>query len=62
MEEKFIIKLITNCFLQYSKESADLNTEDLEGMYQKVLQEKTENPHEGLHDIVNDIVYEYLTQ
>jgi hypothetical protein len=64
MEKKFIIKLITNCFSQYEYERdlLDVNVEDLEEMYIEVLKEKEEEPASSLHDIVNDVVYEYLTK
>ncbi|UQD52642.1 hypothetical protein C0971_11850 [Bacillus methanolicus] len=64
MEEKFVMKMIENCFKQYghSRESLPLSEDDCERLYQKVMDLIEEEPLGNLYTIVNDVVYEYLTE
>lgn len=63
MEKKFIYKMIRNCLKQYysESESLPLNDADLELLYKKMMEIKKEEPHTDLHEVVNDLVYEFLT-
>ncbi|WP_442594719.1 YqzH family protein [Neobacillus sp. D3-1R] len=62
MDKKFIVKMIQNSFKQYHHdlESIPLGTEDYERLYQQIIQLKQETDAD-LHDIVNDVIYEFLT-
>ncbi|MGE8204428.1 YqzH family protein [Heyndrickxia sp. NPDC080065] len=64
MDKKFIFKLINQCFKQYHYEmqTYEINEEDYEALYKEILEEKQKDPDTGLHDLVNDVVYAYLTQ
>ncbi|PLR84536.1 hypothetical protein CVD25_04885 [Bacillus canaveralius] len=60
MDKKFIFKMIQNCLRQYQHE-LPLSEEDYDNLYQKIVGQKQEEADVDLHDIVNDVVYEYLT-
>ncbi|WP_274855050.1 YqzH family protein [Bacillus methanolicus] len=64
MEKKFVIKMIENCFKQYghNRESIPLSEEEYEQLYKKVMDLIEEEPLGNLYTIVNDVVYEYLTE
>jgi YqzH-like protein len=64
MEKKFVVKMIENCFKQYghNRESLPLNEDDCEQLYQKVMDLIEEEPLSDLYTIINDVVYEYLTE
>jgi hypothetical protein len=64
MEKKFVVKMIENCFKQYgySRESLPLSENDCEQLYQNVMDLIEEEPLSDLYTIINDVVYEYLTE
>ncbi|PLR76403.1 hypothetical protein CU633_15670 [Bacillus sp. V3-13] len=59
MDKKFIFKLLQNCLRQYQHE-LPLSEEDYDHLYGKIIEQQKETDAD-LHDIVNDVVYEYLT-
>ncbi|MDP4083759.1 MAG: YqzH family protein [Bacillota bacterium] len=63
MNKKLVYKMIRNCFKQYYSEldSWPIDEEELEALYKKILQFKVEEPHANLHEVINDMVYEFLT-
>jgi hypothetical protein len=62
VDKKFILKMIQNSFKQYHRdlESSPLGEDDCEELYQQIIKLKTET-NADLHDIVNDVIYEFLT-
>ncbi|HYK72822.1 MAG TPA: YqzH family protein [Pseudoneobacillus sp.] len=62
MDKKFILKMIQNSFKQYhhDSESIPLRNSEYELLYQQIIKLKQETETD-LHDIVNDVVYEFLT-
>lgn len=62
MDKKLIMKMVKNCFLQYSPggESVALSTEEFEMMYRNIAEMKAREPDIDLYEIVNDVVYEFL--
>jgi len=64
MEHKLLIKMINNCFLQYSHDidSLGLSPTELLELCKKIINEKENNPDIEIYELVNDIVYEYLTK
>ena len=62
MEKKLVEKMIKNCLKQYYEpESMPLGSRDLEKLTDRILQTKQEEPAADLFEVVNDVVYEYLT-
>jgi hypothetical protein len=63
MEKKLIMKMIKNCFKQYYSEvdSLPMSSNDLEGLADRIIQIKVEQPTVDLYEAVNDTVYEFLT-
>ena len=63
MERKLIIKMIINCFKQYYSEIdlLPMSSNDLEGLADRIIQIKIEQPALDLYEAVNDTVYEFLT-
>ncbi|WP_010284464.1 YqzH family protein [Bacillus timonensis] len=63
MEDAFIRKLIRNNLYQYGHErdSIPLSEEDYKVLVKKIKKQKELERDTDLHDIINDIVYEYLT-
>ncbi|MFD3447842.1 YqzH family protein [Microbacteriaceae bacterium 4G12] len=63
MENIFFKKMIQNCFYQYhyTKESLPLSEEDYEQLLANIEQARKEYPAIDLHEIVEDVVYEFLT-
>jgi hypothetical protein len=62
MDKKFILKMIQQSFKQYHR---DLEVDPLRGeeyvqLYEQIIHLK-EKTNSDLHDIVNDVIYEYLT-
>lgn len=55
--------MVQNCFKQYRHEFNEipLTEEDYEELYKKVVEEKEKDPASSLHDIINDVVYEFYT-
>lgn len=62
MEKKLIVKMIKNCFKQYYEpDSMLLSEQDLEELTKRILQTKAEEPAADLYEVINDLVYEFLT-
>ncbi|MFS0863449.1 YqzH family protein [Fredinandcohnia sp. 179-A 10B2 NHS] len=63
MDEKFIRKLIRNYFYQYhhDNDSVPLTEADYKELLVKIKELQQLDPETTLHDIINDLVYEYLT-
>ncbi|RSK28983.1 hypothetical protein EJF36_20020 [Bacillus sp. HMF5848] len=64
MDEKLLLKMVRNCFLQYEYliESFPLHEEDIVHLCQEVQRIKENDKESSLHDIIQDVVYEYVTQ
>jgi hypothetical protein len=62
MDRKFILKMVQQSFKQYHRdlEIDPLQEEEYVKLYKQIIQIK-EKTNEDLHDIVNDVIYEYLT-
>lgn len=54
--------MIQNSFKQYHRdlEANPLGEDDCEDLYQQIIQLQAETKAD-LHDIVNDVIYEFLT-
>jgi hypothetical protein len=62
VEKKLISKMIKNCFKQYYEaDSMPMGDMELEELTKRILQIKEEDPAANLYEIVNDLVYEFLT-
>ncbi|WP_077213885.1 YqzH family protein [Bacillus dakarensis] len=63
MDKKFIYKMVRNCFKQYHNEHEDfpIKEGDYERLYKKIITAKEKDHESTLHDIINDIVYEFIT-
>ncbi|MEH7333747.1 YqzH family protein [Neobacillus drentensis] len=62
MEKKLVVKMIKNCFKQYYEaDSLPVDEKDLEALVNRILQTKDEEPNADLYEVVNDMVYEFLT-
>ncbi|WP_335556890.1 YqzH family protein [Neobacillus vireti] len=62
MEKKLVVKMIKNCFKQYYEtDSNPINEQDLEVLTKQILDLKEGEPQTELYEIVNDVVYEFLT-
>lgn len=63
MDERFIQKMIRNCFLQYYDcvESIPLSKIDMQNMILKI-EDEYRTKDETLHELVEDAVYEYVTK
>ncbi len=62
MEKQLIEKMIRNCLYQYqhTEDSVPLSKKDYEELYKQILAlYKMDNV--DLHEVVQDVVYEYLT-
>ncbi|WP_313798397.1 YqzH family protein [Cytobacillus sp.] len=61
MNRKLILKMVQNCLKQYNEEgdSLTINSRTFEEIYNKIVAAKKEE--DDLHDIVNDVVYGYIT-
>ncbi len=57
MEKKLIYKMLRQCFQQYDHEASE---EDYEKLYKQVVEEAKE-AQVALYELINDVVYEYLT-
>ena len=64
MNEKLLAKMIRNCFFHYHHDidSFPLSEADFQELCHKIITEKENNSETELYEIVNDIVYEYLTK
>jgi YqzH-like protein len=62
MEEKLVRKMIKNCLKQYyADEAQPLGELDIARLCEQIYRQKDADPEARLHDIVNDVVYEFLT-
>jgi hypothetical protein len=62
MEKKLVIKMIKNCFKQYYEtDSIPVSEQDLEQLTDRILEWKKGEPGADLYEVVNDVVYEFLT-
>lgn len=63
MDKKFVYKMLRKCFKQYYSEldSLPIYEGDLETLYKKILQMKKDEPDTDLHEIIHDMVYEFVT-
>ncbi|MBM7604523.1 hypothetical protein JOC75_002526 [Metabacillus crassostreae] len=61
MEEKFLLKMLRKSFLQYGRDLNEnpLSKEDTEGLLKQLRKSKTEDTE--WYEIIEDIVYSYLT-
>ncbi|MBO9129759.1 YqzH family protein [Bacillus sp. 165] len=64
MDETFVRKMIRNCFYQYNhtEESVPLSDKDYEVLFTKILALHRQSAETELHEIIEDVVYEYLTK
>ncbi len=64
MDKKLIHKMIRNCFYQYNHdlESVPLSLGEYDELYDKILKAIEEDKTADLHDLINDVVYEYLSK
>ncbi len=64
MERNLVKKMIRNCFIQYQHdfESVPLNEEEYEKMASEVNQLTSEDPTLDVFEVVQDVVYEYLSK
>ncbi|MBY0122495.1 YqzH family protein [Bacillus sp. S/N-304-OC-R1] len=60
MDRTFIYKMIQNCLKQYN-DTISIDSPEFEEMYNKINKMKYEEKETHLHDIVNDVVYGYIT-
>jgi hypothetical protein len=58
MEKKLIYKMIRQCFQQYEHEASE---EDYQKLYDRIIEKKTQEEPITLYELINDVVYEYLT-
>ncbi|WP_160721508.1 YqzH family protein [Bacillus sp. USDA818B3_A] len=62
MDKKLVVKMIKNCFKQYYEtDSLPISEQDLDLLVNRILQTKGEEPAANLYEVVNDVIYEYLT-
>ncbi|WP_102263492.1 YqzH family protein [Mesobacillus jeotgali] len=61
MDKKLIRKMVQKCFVQYRHEgSLPFGEAEFEEIYEKIVELKSDAPETDLHDIINDVVYEFL--
>ncbi len=54
--------MIKNCFKQYYEtDSSPISEQDMELLTKRILQLKEGEPKADLYEVVNDVVYEFLT-
>lgn len=58
MEKKLIYKMMRQCFQQYEHEAS---VEDYEKLYEQIIEKQTQEEPIALYELINDVVYEYLT-
>lgn len=62
MEKKLVVKMIKNCFKQYYEaDSLPVSEQDLAQLTNRILEWKKKEPTADLYEVVNDVVYEFLT-
>ncbi|RSD27339.1 YqzH family protein [Mesobacillus subterraneus] len=61
MDKKLIRKMVQKCFVQYRHDdSLPLSEAEFEEICEKIVKLNYEEPEAGLHEIINDAVYEFL--
>ncbi|MFY4775879.1 YqzH family protein [Metabacillus sp. RGM 3146] len=63
MEKIFFRKMLEKAFPQYGRdiEASPLSEEELKELGTKLKEEKEENPQADLHELIEDVVYAYIT-
>ncbi|KAA0550383.1 hypothetical protein FZW96_03330 [Bacillus sp. BGMRC 2118] len=63
MDRTLIEKMIRNCLYQYQHtiESVPLSKEDYTELYERIMMIHRQD-HTDINEIIQDVVYEYLTQ
>jgi hypothetical protein len=62
MEKKLVVKMLKNCFKQYYEtDSIPISAQDLEWLTNRILEWKKGEPAADLYEVINDVVYEFLT-
>jgi hypothetical protein len=61
MDTLFIQKMILTYFSHYGHPSITLTTCEQQTLYNEVIMKKQLDPTSDLYEIVNDVVYDYLT-
>ncbi|WP_417899793.1 YqzH family protein [Bacillus haimaensis] len=64
MENKLLRKMIRNCFIQYQHdlESVPMSEEDYIRMTAEITEILQKEGDSDVFEVVNDVVYEYLSQ
>ncbi|WP_078379941.1 YqzH family protein [Sutcliffiella halmapala] len=64
MEKKLLKKMIRNGFIQYrhDPESVPLSDDDYERLVGEVAEKLNEDTTAEVFEVINDVVYEYLSQ
>jgi hypothetical protein len=61
MDKELIRKMVQKCFVQYRHDgSLPFGEAEFDEIYIKIVEQKNEDPEADLHDIINDVVYEFL--
>jgi len=58
MEKKLVYKMLRQCFQQYEHEASE---EDYEKLYERIIEEQAKEEQIPLYELINDVIYEYLT-
>jgi hypothetical protein len=62
MEKKLIKKMIMNCFKQYYEaDTIPLNDKEMEELIGEILKIKEDEPAADLYEVINDRVYDFLS-
>lgn len=63
MDKKLIFKMVQNCLKQYNEDdnSISFHSKEFEHIYHKIISIKNSEEENHLHDIINDVVYGYIT-
>ncbi|RBP89493.1 YqzH-like protein [Cytobacillus firmus] len=63
MNKRLIYKMVQNCLKQYNEECHSILFESREfaEIFNKVIEEKNKEADSELHEIVNDVIYGYIT-
>ncbi|MET3696228.1 YqzH-like protein [Bacillus oleivorans] len=63
MDKKFIYKMIDDALIPYISgvDGWEIRDEDYEIMYDRIIERKTQANANELYELVEDVVYEYIT-
>ncbi|MGG5253707.1 YqzH family protein [Neobacillus sp. SM06] len=63
MDKRLIEKMIQNCLKQYDsdRETLPVGLREMDKLYSQIYAVKAAEPEADLYEIVNDVVYEFLT-